>query len=84
MQLREACNARHEPQAGKAGAAVHIQRVLHAVTHVLGGGVDGAQGAGHALQVLLAGRRHFHTTGRTFKQAHMQQAFELGHLVADG
>ena len=84
MSFSKACDARHQPQTGKAGAAVDIQRVLHAVAQVFGGGVDGAQRTGHALQVLLASGGHFYPSGRALKQTHIQQAFEFGDLVTHG
>ena len=67
--LPEATNARHQPQTGKTGAGVHIQGVLHAVAQVFGGGIDGAQSAGHALQVLLPVGRQFHPSGGSLEQA---------------
>ena len=47
VQFCEARNTWHQPQAGKAGAAVHVQGVLHAMAQIFGGGVDGPQSAGY-------------------------------------
>ncbi len=84
MQFGKTTNARHQPQACKAGAGVHIQSVLYAMAQVFGGGIDRTQSAGHTLQVLLPIGRQFDPSGGSLEQSHVQQIFQLGHLVADG